>query len=48
MGRRFGLNITKVHWHFMPHGAYNSLGPSQALLDCLTLRGITFTIHPPS
>lgn len=39
--------ISGVHWHFFPHGRYNSLGPSQELLDCLVANGIKFTIHVP-
>jgi hypothetical protein len=39
--------IAGVHWHFTPHGSYNSLGPSQELLDCLIAKGISFTIHTP-
>ncbi|OLB76375.1 MAG: hypothetical protein AUI14_18955 [Actinobacteria bacterium 13_2_20CM_2_71_6] len=43
-----GRRISAVHWHFFPHGRYNSLGPSQALLDCLIQNGIQFTIHGPN
>ncbi len=42
-----GKNIRAVHWHFMPHGAYNSLGPSEDLLKCLIDNKIPFTIHTP-
>jgi hypothetical protein len=39
--------IKAIHWHFFPHGRFNSLGPSQDLLNCLTEKGIPFTIHAP-
>lgn len=39
--------VRGVHWHFLPHNAYNSLGPSQELLDCLIENGIPYTIHFP-
>ncbi|WP_203705757.1 hypothetical protein [Asanoa iriomotensis] len=39
--------VRGVHWHFMPHHAYNALGPTQAVLDCLIENGIPFTIHLP-
>ncbi|MEU5725077.1 hypothetical protein ABZ783_25105 [Micromonospora sp. NPDC047738] len=35
------------HWHFMPHGKYDSLGISDAVLDCLQKNNIPFTIHFP-
>jgi hypothetical protein len=40
--------VAGVVWHFMPHGRYNSLGPSEALLNCLITNGIKFTIHAPN
>lgn len=39
--------VVDIVWHFFPHGRYNSLGPSQDLLDCLVQNGIKFTIHAP-
>lgn len=39
--------IKGAQWHFMPHGGYNSLGPSDLVLDCLKKNNIPFTIHFP-
>lgn len=39
--------VRAVHWHFMPHNAYNTLGPTQEVLDCLIRNGIPYTIHFP-
>jgi hypothetical protein len=43
-----GRRVAGVHWHFFPHGRFNSLGPSEDLLNCLKANGITFTIHAPN
>jgi hypothetical protein len=44
-----GLNrVSHAHWHFYPHGHFDSVGPSQDLLDCLVTNGIKFTIHAPN
>lgn len=40
--------VARAHWHFFPHGRFNSIGPSQDLLDCLITNGINFTIHAPN
>jgi hypothetical protein len=40
--------VARAHWHFFPHGRFNSIGPSQDLLDCLISNGIDFTIHAPN
>ncbi|MFE9694209.1 hypothetical protein [Micromonospora sp. NPDC005806] len=39
--------VRGVHWHFLPHHGYNSLGPTQAVLDCLIANNIPYTIHFP-
>ncbi|MEU5943765.1 hypothetical protein ABZ807_32475 [Micromonospora sp. NPDC047548] len=39
--------IKGAHWHFMPHGGFNSIGPSDLVLDCLKRNNIPFTIHFP-
>ncbi|GAA1817221.1 hypothetical protein HC028_21275 [Planosporangium flavigriseum] len=39
--------LVGLHWHFLPNGKYNSLGPIEELLDCLRSKRIPFTIHPP-
>jgi hypothetical protein len=39
--------VRAVHWHFLPHNAYNALGPTQEVLDCLIRNGIPYTIHFP-
>jgi len=43
-----GRRVAGVRWHFFPHGRFNSLGPSEDLLNCLKANGITFTIHAPN
>jgi hypothetical protein len=43
-----GQDITAVHWHFFPHGGFNSLGPADFVLDCLIRNNIPFTIHAPN
>ncbi len=40
--------IAGFHWHFLPHGKYNSIGPLDDILSCLRRFGIPFTIYPPT
>ncbi|MDG4824607.1 hypothetical protein O7635_22385 [Asanoa sp. WMMD1127] len=39
--------VRAVHWHFLPHNAYDTLGPTQDVLDCLIRNGIPYTLHFP-
>ena len=39
--------VRGIHWHFLPHDAYDSLGPTQEILDCLIRNNIPYTIHFP-
>ncbi|MFU8872690.1 hypothetical protein [Micromonospora sp. SL4-19] len=41
-------NIKKVHWHFLAHEGFNSIGIAPPLLECLKNNNIEFTIHAPS
>ncbi|MEU5902856.1 hypothetical protein [Micromonospora sp. NPDC047527] len=41
-------NVTKVHWHFVAHAGFNSIGIHPPLLQCLKDNNIEFTIHAPS
>jgi hypothetical protein len=41
-------NIKGVHWHFLAHNGYHSIGIAPNVLECLKLNNIPFTIHPPS
>ena len=41
-------NIKAVHWHFIAHSGFHSIGVEEVLLECLKLNNIPFTIHPPS
>jgi hypothetical protein len=40
--------VAGAHWHFFPHARFNSVGPTQAVLDCLIANGIRFTVHAPN
>jgi hypothetical protein len=39
-------NIKAVHWHFIAHDRFNSIGLADNVLECLKLNNIPFTIHP--
>ncbi|WP_127543494.1 hypothetical protein [Actinoplanes sp. OR16] len=40
-------NISGIHWHFVAHAQYNSVGIHPPLLECLKNNKIPFTIHAP-
>ncbi|MFF0098845.1 hypothetical protein ACFYO8_05885 [Micromonospora sp. NPDC005257] len=39
--------VRGIQWHFLPHNAYHTLGPTQEVLDCLIRNNIPYTIHFP-
>ena len=40
-------NISGLHWHFVAHAQYGSIGIHPPLQECLQNNKIPFTIHPP-
>jgi hypothetical protein len=40
--------IKGVHWHFIAHDRFHSIGIAENLFECLKLNNIPYTIHPIS